>query len=372
MQSQQLSTSKTNSTRHKYSATFYVVRGSADIRWRVELPVRHLKARLVSLREKTVKYLTMPHDDGPFPWRQTPDGAIYPEHKGTAIWIRPDMVRATHAAAMSMRGIRTVAEVDDNYLSNPNQNYFMRMNNYDAAGRKSHLHSFATFDGVIYSTAWLRDQYHKAFKKELKMKKLPEAFVCRNHVDADDWDKRIPLLGPPERVRVGWMGSHQHMFDLRLAAPALRLAQDMGCEVIFVGLNPADHDPKWLEFLGPYTHVPWSSPNRYHKTKLNFDIGLIPLVMNKHTLGKSDVKFLEYAMSGVATVAQSIPVYNNTIIHGETGLLAASPDDMAYKMADLIRNVRYRQEMAAAAKQWVLENRTIQGNINEWREAVQA
>jgi len=167
------------------------------------------------------------------------------------------------------------------------------------------------------------------------------------------------------------MGSHQHIWDLRLAAPALRYAKDLGCEVVLVGLDPAEHDPKWRDFLGDYTHVPWLLPRLYHKTLINFDIGLIPLVYNNHTMGKSDVKFLEYAMSGVATVAQSHPVYNKTIVHGETGLLAASPDEMAFQMEELIRNHMLRKKIQVAAKQWVLDHRTMQNQgVREWEAAI--
>lgn len=355
----------------KLSSAFYVLRGSADYRWRVELPARHLKAKVVSMNEKDgKKALTNPSLEGKFPWVPTDDGAIYPHSPEVAIWTRPCMVRATHAAAMSANGIRTLAEVDDNYLSDPSQNIFMRMNNYNAYGRRSHMQAFASFDGIIYSTEWLKNEYEKTMKKELGFH--PEGFVARNHVDPEDWKTRRNLLPPKERIRVGWMGSHQHVIDLRLAAPALRLAKDMGCEIVIVGLNPADHDPKWSEFLGDYTHIPWCSPKLYHRSILNFDIGLIPLVYTKHTMGKSDVKFIEYAMSGAATVASSHPVYNKTIKHGETGLLAASPDEMAYAMADLIKNSRYRQEIADAAKQQILETRTMAGQgAHEWREAVE-
>jgi len=352
-------------------ATFYVVRGSADIRWRVELPVRHLKAGLVSMNKASALSLRQPEYKSGLQWRQSEEGAEYPEHEGVAVWTRPCMLRAIHAAAMSANGIRTLAEVDDNYLSDPNQNIFMRINGFDRRTRQSHLQAFASFDGIVYSTEWLRDEYTRVFKKELHT--APEGFVARNHVDPVDWEQRVPIVGGDRaRIRVGWMGSHQHVWDLRLAAPALRLAKDLGCEVVLIGLDPANHDPHWRDFLGDYTYVPFCKPTRYHKTYVDVDIGLIPLVYNKHTLGKSDVKFLEYSMSGVATVAQNSPVYNKTIVHGETGLLAGSPDEMALQMADLVKHSRQRRELAQAAKQWVLENRRMsREGVSEWRAALE-
>src|SRR5262249_23733412 len=108
----------------------------------------------------------------------------------------------------------------------------------------------------------------------------------------------------------------------------------------------------------------------YHRRYLNIDIGLAPLVNNDHTMGKSDIKGLEYTMSGAAFVAQNNLVYNRTWKHGETALLAGGPDEMAHAVADLINNHRQREELAEAAKQYVLEERTIQGNLHEWQEAI--
>lgn len=336
------------------------------------MPAKHVGADCQIIPDKVASsLLSSPHPRSRFfAWRSTDDGAEYPNHHGkAAIWTRPDMARAVHAAAMSAQGIRCLAEIDDNFISDHDQNIMMRMNSYyDSAHREQHLRALGSFDGIILSTRKLRDIYWHAFKRELRHS--PEMFVARNHIDPETWEKREDLLPPSNRVRVGWAGGHSHVWDLRLAAPALRLAYDMGCEVVLIGLDPADHDPQWQKFIPEYTHIPWMQPHEYHQKRLNVDIGLAPLVQNKHTDGKSDVKYLEYSMSGAATVASASPVYNTTISHGETGMLAASPDGMALMVKHLILKSKARREMAAAAKQWVLENRTIQANKQEWLDAI--
>ena len=77
-----------------------------------------------------------------------------------------------------------------------------------------------------------------------------------------------------------------------------------------------------------FNHVPWVDPGIYERIQIPLDIGLCPLLTNVQTLGKSDVKFLEYTINGAATIAQNNAVYNRTIIHGETGLLVGSPSEM--------------------------------------------
>lgn len=352
-------------------ATWIVSRGGADIYWRAVMPAKHLGAKVLIIPEnKSKNYMTpnMSKKRGAFRWELTDEGASYPDVEGTAVWTRPCMVRAHHGVAMSLNGNRVICEVDDNYLSPKQFNIFMQRHNYNEASRRSHMQAFATMDAIICSTQWLRDEYHKTFKKELRH--VPDLYVARNHVEADD-----PRWRPQDRswrgIRVGIQGSHQHVHDWRLAAPALHLAKEMGAEIVFMGLDPADHDPTWKEFLGDYTHIPWVHPDKYHENQIPFDIGLCPLVTNRHTLGKSDVKFLEYSMSGVATVAMNNSVYNRSMRHGETGLLAGSPDEMAMMVRSLMKDHKLRRGIVENARQYVRENRTIEGNLDEWRNPIE-
>lgn len=277
---------------------------------------------------------------------------------------------------MSMRehGIRVLAEVDDNYLSRPDLNIFMRMNKYGPENRRRHLEAMSVFDGVVFSTHWLRDTYHKAFRKEIK--RVPELFVCRNNVDLDDWPAPVPCRG---RVRVGYMGSAQHYRDAKLAYPALLWASENGCEVVIVGLDPGDtvgvtnkialeECAAWNRLN--YTHIPWIDPKKYHRTALPFDIGVIPLEDNEHTRGKSCVKALEYTMSGAACVVSKHPVYKKWT-HGETALVAKTQGDFVVQVARLVHDENLRGRLVDAATQYVREERSMQKvGRAEWEAAL--
>lgn len=351
-------------------ATWIVARGSEDIYWRCQLPADALGGKLIAVPERRRKNFTNPNSSnkrGAFRWQPTETGAVYPDIEGTVVWVRPDIVRATHGAAMSANGHRVICEVDDNYLSNPSHNIFMRTNEFGPAARTGHMRAFATMDGIVCSTRWLRDEYARTFKKELGH--VPEMHVARNHVDERD-ARWLDQKRPWRKLRVGIQGSYQHVHDWRLAAPALHLAAEMGCEVVFMGLDPAEHDPGWRDFLGEYTHLPWTRAELYHRQHIPFDIGLAPLVTTAHTLGKSDVKGLEYLMSGVAPVLQNNQVYNREWIHNETAMLAGSPDEMASQVAYLIKHPRFRRELVERGRQYVKEERTIQGNLHEWADPI--
>lgn len=362
------------------SATWYAARGGNDTSWRVDFPAKAVGGEVCVIRDTEVNRIVEPSRfawPGEFAWMQRPDDGwpYYPAQQGpTAVWTRPCLGRAVHMAAMQQQGIRALAEVDDNYLSRPHLNLFMRVNRYDAEGRLDHLKAMACADAVVCSTQWLADRYRKAFKAELGHRAT--VFVCRNHLPASEWPARDE---GDRRLRVGWMGSPQHVRDIRLAYQAFAEARTAGCETVLMGHDVRDEtgvtSGRALESCRAWRsvitrHIPWQDPGVYHRTALPLDIGLAPLELNDHTLGKSDVKAIEFAASGAAPVLQSHPVYTKHWRHNETCLLAGSPGEFAHHVRELIRSPRLRERIAGAAQQYVREERGDQQLQEEWRAAI--
>jgi len=359
-------------------ATFYYVTGgNVDTYWRVEVPAKAVGGNLCLIpADRFIELVQYPHDYDPFPWRIDDEIFVHPKHEGTAVFTRPDVIRAMHALSMREQGIRVVAEVDDNYLSKPEHNIFMRINKYGADNRRRHLESMSVFDGVVFATHWLRDRYHRAFRKE--MKRVPELFVARNNVDLEDWP--VPVRPRSDgRLRIGYMGSAQHYLDAKLVYPALLWAAQEGHEIVFVGLDPGNTEgvtnsvalqecEAWNRLN--YTHVPWVDPAEYHRVALPFDIGLCPLEDNEHTRGKSDVKMLEYTASGAVGVVSKHPVYKKWV-DGETALVAKTQGDFVVQLARLVNDENLRASLVANATQYVKEERSMQKiGRDEWLQAI--
>lgn len=369
-------------------ATFYTVQGGNDTFWRADAPAQAIGANLCVIPEdQAEKIIGWPQDEGPFQWRinENEDGCDYPAHEGAAVWIRPDPHRAFHAGFMREHGILTISEVDDNYLSNPKLNLFQRMQKFGPAGQMAHLKSMASMDRIVFSTEWLRDYYLKKFRKVLRIPKrqMPEPFICRNNIDQAQWPEPIPRGNSP--LRVGWMGSPSHIWDVDLAWNALLHASRKGCETYMIGYDPTDPDQgmtpdemrsdrskmkiaQWGK-VG-FKHIPWTKPDAYHRAALPLDIGLAPLLDNLYTRGKSDVKFLEYTIAGAATIAQNTIIYQKTIRHMENGILVGSPREMMEAVDLLIRDPALREELVANARRYVLEERGLKQLREEWLAAV--
>ncbi len=402
--------------------------GGNDIAWRCEYPAEALGARTEIVPEKDMDLRIMfPHNRGPMQWhlqlsyadghRQTittkgqyrawmkanPDWtrsvveakAVFPKHEGAAVWIRPDIPRAGLAESMrAQHGWRTLAEVDDNYLTKTKLSLYLRESNWDSNDQFDHLNALCSMDGVVFSTDLLRDRYvldmrrhvKEAGKKYGRKYKGPELHVCRNHVPERHWPERVETDGP---VRVGWMGSSSHVWDVNLAWAAMLYAKQNGAETWMIGYNPVT-DPiasvptlngkpmlsaksqfninQW--FKVGFRHVPWREPEQYERLPLPLDIGLCPITTDEMTLGKSDVKAIEYTISGAAVIAMNNPVYNRDWINGETALLVGSPAEMLDATKVLMRDTKLRETLVANAQQYVRENRSDQQLRDEWTAAV--
>ena len=365
-------------------ATWFVITGASDYYWRVYGPARAIGGKVCAIPEEGGYFaLTHENDDTVFPWKITDGdpGVSYPALEGTAVWTRPDLPRATHARAMKdLLGARIVAEVDDNYLADARQNLFMRANNWDAQARTGHLKAVCSMDALVTTTAVLRDTYYRALKDMFGRPLLPEFHVCDNHVFLDDWPQRIERDGP---LRVGWMGSTAHVWDIDLAWPAFMHAKNLGCETIVAGYNPADPEGFPIESNRAYNkalqwrktgirELPWKQLDGTQRLELPFDIGLCPLVHNDFTMGKSDIKAVEYTIAGAAVVASASPVYTRNWVHGETCLIASSPQQMLDHVDLLVKKPSLRERLVRNAQQYVREERDMAKHATEWEDAVGA
>ncbi len=315
----------------------------------------------------------------------------FPAHEGVAVWVRPDLARATLAKAMRMNGVRTIAETDDNYFSDARHNIFLRRGQTNDKIRLDHAKAMVSMDANVFSTIWLRDRYHREYRKLFGDVGLPEMHVCRNHIPREMWPETVPNYGP---LRVGFMGSPSHIWDVSRAYAAFHGAKQVGATTTMIGYNPADPDPdtpdtieldgetielrnaksiavrdKWKSVVD--NHVRWIDPDSYHRVPLPLDIGIAPLRRNDNTLGKSDIKAIEYTVSGAAVVAESHPVFRSAgWVHEVNCLLTSSQNEMARQTVRLIRDHALRRELVQNAREMVATERNEAVMRDEWRAAL--
>jgi hypothetical protein len=280
------------------------------------------------------------------------DSLEFPLHRGdTAVWQFPgDGARAVQMAEMQLQGTRVLVEADDNYLSAHSaqiQKAWGRKVGSQVHTLEAHAKITSWADGVIVTTEELAKKYRKA---------NPNVFVCPNQVDPPDWE---PPVKPDDGVfRIGWFASHSHSNDAQLVRRALEWASGQkDVEVVTMGFHPS--------WTFRHRHFPWSNDLGVYRRLLQLlDVGLAPVVPDAWSVCRSDVKALDYAMGLVCPVVSDERPYD-----AWPGLKARTAAEFFHHVRHLVTHRDEARQLAEAARQHVLAERTIETNVWRWEEA---
>gem|GEM_PF-121115 len=91
------------------------------------------------------------------------------------------------------------------------------------------------------------------------------------------------------------------------------------------------------------------------------DIGIYPLPEDEWTVGKSGLKLVEYAASGVACVVSPVGVVGEIGIPGVTHLEATTMDEWRRALERLLCHADERRAMAAAGRRYAVEHYSVSG-----------
>jgi hypothetical protein len=98
------------------------------------------------------------------------------------------------------------------------------------------------------------------------------------------------------------------------------------------------------------------------------DVGICAVARNSWSRGKSDIKALEYAMSGAMPLCSEIDCYAPW--KGKPALFANSPKEFERAIDWCVRHREEVRARAREAREYVMAERTIDKNIWAWEEAI--
>ncbi|NMG64458.1 glycosyltransferase [Azoarcus indigens] len=188
----------------------------------------------------------------------------------------------------------------------------------------------------------------------------PKVHVQPNPIDEQIWTARPPAVKPNRRLRVGFAGSATHVSDLRLVEEALlEILARHGDEVELCLFGCATErlasQPGVLTIGGGLPYAAYAET----LCQLQVDIGIAPLVDTPFNQAKSDIKWLEYSMAGIAGIYSRLPPYGQ-IADGETGLLVGKePAEWVAALERLLQDHALRHRIASQAQREVLAQRTM-------------
>ncbi len=161
-----------------------------------------------------------------------------------------------------------------------------------------------------------------------------------------------------KKVIIGWGGSHGHLEDMAEIAVSLiewinkqpNVCLHLMCsEPIWKLFDPLPNHKKKRTLPG--------SMNDYYSFLRGIDIGIAPLKDTAFNRSRSDVKFLEYAVSGVVPVMAYLEPYTNSVDVGKTGFLFKDTSHLITILNQLLENTLLSRKIAKAARQYVIQER---------------
>lgn len=189
-----------------------------------------------------------------------------------------------------------------------------------------------------------------------------------------------PSTGKGQPITCGYMGTFTHLEDLiAIIGPLRRVlarhADRLVFEIVGVGDAPALQEA----FRGlpckirqvPAEAVPYEQFTAWMHKNLHWDFGIAPLCNNIFTSSKSDIKFLDYAVSGIPGIFADVPAYAGTVRHLQNGLLASTAEEWESALEQMVLDTELRTRLAAAAHAEVWENRMLQTCACQWRQAIE-
>jgi len=202
-------------------------------------------------------------------------------------------------------------------------------------------------DGIICSTEYLKTKLSHLHDK---------IYVTPNLIEIPNYPKEKKT-----KIRIGYAGSLSHAGDfskkLIYALQKLYGRYHKKIEFVFVGYVPPElkdiaqyiagvHAPDYLQLLN----------------HLDFDIFIIPLADTEFNKSKSNLKWLDAAISGACPVLSPVFCYNE-VEHEKTGFFVQD-EQWFFILEYLINNDEVRREVANNAYEYILQNYT-------WRYAAQ-
>jgi glycosyltransferase involved in cell wall biosynthesis len=231
--------------------------------------------------------------------------------------------------------------------------------------RETFRSNFKKADMVSCTTPELAEEF----------KKINSNTVALPNLIYPEWFPPIPEFCKKE-VRICWQGGASHYEDLFFIHPIVvnTLKKHENVKFVFYGDSRfkklfADCDQNRIEWHG------WSAFDAYpyKLSLLNCDIGLCPLIDNEFNRMKSAIKWMEYSMVGMATIASNIPPYSKVISDKNTGFLC-NEDEKEWESAlgCAIKDKELREKVAIQAKEEVLKNHNIDTKAHLWADAYEA
>lgn len=257
---------------------------------------------------------------------------------------------------------KIIYEIDDDLIhmdkSNPGYGYYM--------GIKDDLeHIISNVDIVTVTTNNLKDQL--SYLND-NIKVIPNRLI-------DSWfesDKK--QFNSSNYIKIGYMGSIYHSWDLILIEKAIRNVityfTEKNVNIIFELIGGTTEELDFAHQIEvPSENQEYFKFVEWFKKTVDWDIAIAPLEYSNINDSKSELKYLEYAVLGIPGIYSDVGPYSQNIVHEKNGLLVFenSPEEWEKSIIQLIENTSLRNEIITESFKDVKSNYLIKYSVDDWK-----
>ena len=263
-------------------------------------------------------------------------------------------------------GQTVIVDTDDHFEQLPSDNMAYHTtdpkNNPDN-NRKHLVDTYSAADGIITSTKFLEQ---KALRYNKNVYRVP------NSLDPSTFIQRMDFAG--NKPTIGWIGIMLWRVDdiKEVGAPLRTVLEQHDLKFHHSGI--VLNQPNWFAEAAGFdpermTGYVGARPAFYANIFMPIDIGIVPLTNNPFNEAKSNLKGLEYAMSGIPFVASDTQEYRDLADLG-CGRIAKKPRDWVRHLEELL-DPEVRRAEAEKNFNIAVENFSLFKVKYKWSEAIE-
>jgi len=197
--------------------------------------------------------------------------------------------------------------------------------------------------------------------------------IIPNAVDLKDgWLHTSSTGSPDDKQRIFWAGSDTHGVDWNECLDVVSQVMDNRKNVLLViiGACPNALASRASRWPGRVENMLPMEPETYYRIlkHVRADVGLLPLADNFFNRSKSPLKFIEYAMIGIPSVASDAQPYNGIITHEENGFLAKTKRDWRQGISKCLDNSKVRRDILSEARKTTQAHYDINNVASKWEK----
>jgi glycosyltransferase involved in cell wall biosynthesis len=267
------------------------------------------------------------------------------------------------------KNITLIYSLDDNLLDLRNCE---PGNSYPGPNEKNIIrYLIRESDGVIVSTA----QLHNRIKHMNSCVMVIENQLYEHLIPGTDRFLKKTLSN---HITIGYMGTRTHDRDFFEILPAVKKILFTYKDTVKLEFLGALEDDRYINLLPNAKrlnndgHVEYCKFWQWMNKHIFWDIALAPLRLNEFNACKSDIKFLDYSALAIPGIFSRGPSYDNSVLHGITGLLSRNEtDEWVQNLEQLIESRKLREEIGSQAQEYLLSKRTLKKNIFKWKDVLE-